>query len=674
MTVASALMPASSPGSCVSPRIVSVLGRAHTLCAVGALAPAVVVLIGWLTGTVELQRFAVGHTTMKFFTAVAACLLAAAFLLPAAGRAAAACACVASAIGGFSLAEYALGAGSRFDQLLVHDAVPSAHPGRMAPNSAVVLLLLGTAAVLLPRRGSAARIGHALAVAALGVCFLAVIGLGSGAQQLYGASATYMALPSVIAFTLLAFAAVLARLDLGIGATLSRTDVEGNVLRFTLGPAIALPLVLGLGHLGLVKMGVSHTAADWLYAVACVTTLIVCAVVAARYLGRAGSVAAEANERLRTIFELSPLAILTIDTEGNVTSWNPAAEELFGYAADEVIGTRPPLVTEQAFAVLQSRFDRFADGETIEADVTCRRKDGTRVTARAALSPVQSPDGAFAGVSALVADVTERRAFEEELRRLNNELENRVGERTTELLAANRELQAFSYSVSHDLRAPLRALNGFSTALEEDYGDRLDETAHDYLARIRGAAGRMSVLIDDVLQMARVTRLELEREPVDVTALAQEVGAEIGAAAPGSRVELHVEDGLTALADAGLVRIVLQNLLENAVKFSATAEAPRVEVRAGNEGEIVVSDNGVGFDPAYAEKLFMPFQRLHAAGEFPGNGIGLATVQNIVNRHGGAVRADSTPGGGASFTFTLGPVNAVSEHERTPQPTDRSRV
>jgi signal transduction histidine kinase len=179
----------------------------------------------------------------------------------------------------------------------------------------------------------------------------------------------------------------------------------------------------------------------------------------------------------------------------------------------------------------------------------------------------------------------------------------------------------------------------------------------------------MSSLIDDVLEMARVTRLELQRKPVDVTALAHEVGAEVGVAAPGSRVELHVEDGLTALADPGLARIVLQNLLENALKFSATAEAPRVEVRAGDGGEIVVADNGVGFDPAYVHKLFMPFQRLHAAAEFPGNGIGLATVQNIVNRHGGAVRADSTPGGGACFTFTLGPVNAVSEHERTPQPT-----
>ena len=239
---------------------------------------------------------------------------------------------------------------------------------------------------------------------------------------------------------------------------------------------------------------------------------------------------------------------------------------------------------------------------------------------------------------------------------LHADLERRVRERTVELEVANRELEAFAYSVSHDLRAPLRGVDGFSQALLEDYGDQLDRTARDYLARIRLGSQRMGRLIDDLLALSRVTRRPLRVEPLDLSALARAIAAELQQAEPDRRVAVTVADGLVARGDAGLVRVALENLMGNAWKFTGPRPDPRVEVgRAGAGAPAVyyVRDNGVGFDMAHAHKLFGAFQRLHSEREFPGTGIGLATVQRIIHRHGGDVWAAGTVGGGATFSFTL---------------------
>jgi PAS domain S-box-containing protein len=256
-------------------------------------------------------------------------------------------------------------------------------------------------------------------------------------------------------------------------------------------------------------------------------------------------------------------------------------------------------------------------------------------------------------IYATARDITDRRKADEEIRRLNENLRDHA----RQLEAANKELEAFSYSVSHDLRAPLRGIDGFSQALLEECGDRLDARGKGYLERVRGAAQRMGQLIEDMLALSRVTRTEMRREPVDVSALAEAVARELESGAPQRQVEFVIGTGLSATGDARLLRVVLQNLLGNAWKFTSRRARARIEfgTAPGPDGKpaFFVRDNGAGFDMAYAHKLFGAFQRLHGVTEFEGTGVGLATVQRIVRRHGGEAWAEGRVGGGATFYFTL---------------------
>lgn len=244
------------------------------------------------------------------------------------------------------------------------------------------------------------------------------------------------------------------------------------------------------------------------------------------------------------------------------------------------------------------------------------------------------------------------------------ELERQVVERTLQVEAANKELEAFAYSASHDLRAPLERVNDFSRALEEEYAERLDDQGRDYLRRIRGATVRMGQLIDALLRLSRLTRQEMHRVPVDLTRIAEEVADGLRASAPGRAVTFRIAAGLVAQGDVALMRVVLENLLGNAWKFTSKRSEAVIEfgTLGASDGETpwaahqtiyVVRDNGVGFDMAYADKLFGAFQRLHGEAEFPGTGIGLATVQRIIHRHGGQVWAEAVPGEGATFYFTV---------------------
>lgn len=270
---------------------------------------------------------------------------------------------------------------------------------------------------------------------------------------------------------------------------------------------------------------------------------------------------------------------------------------------------------------------------------------------------VTEKDGADAWVAGALDDISARKIAELSLRNLNQELEARVRARTAELEAANRELEAFSYSVSHDLRAPLRAIDGFARILADDAGDRLEPAQREQLERIRSAAERMAVLIDAMIDLASVTRQPLRRETVDLSRLAESVIRELHAEEPERKVVVEITRDLTASADPSLAHVLLDNLLRNAWKFTRHAPDARIGFGARREGGrtvYCVEDNGAGFDMTYADKLFKPFQRLHAQSEFPGTGIGLATVQRIIERHDGRIWVDARPGAGARFCFVLG--------------------
>jgi PAS domain S-box-containing protein len=360
--------------------------------------------------------------------------------------------------------------------------------------------------------------------------------------------------------------------------------------------------------------------------------------------------------KFRGLLEVAPDGIVIADREGRIVLANSQAQRMFGYTAEELAGQQVEILMPESVRAAHAahRADYHARPRTrpmgLGLDLIGQRKDGRRFPVEISLSPMGAGEEAL--VMSAIRDITERRKIEERVHALNRALERRVAE----LAAVNRELEAFSYSVSHDLRAPLRSIDGFSQALLDEYADRLQGPGQDYLRRVRAAAGRMAELIDDLLNLSRVTRQEMRREPVDLSAMARTVVAQLQRAEPDRQVEVAIADGLAAEGDPQLLRLVLENLLGNAWKFSAREPRPRIEFGAmetDGARRYFVRDNGVGFDMAYAGKLFGAFQRLHGMTEFPGTGIGLATVHRIVTRHGGTVSAEAEVGKGATFSFTL---------------------
>ena len=359
----------------------------------------------------------------------------------------------------------------------------------------------------------------------------------------------------------------------------------------------------------------------------------------------------------RTLLDHAPDGIVAVDRSGRIRLANLQAHHLFGYAPGTLVGESVEILLPDTLRnIHEAHRAEYMTAPRPRAmgaglDLTGLRRDGTQFAVEISLSPIQT--GPTLLVMAAVRDITDRKAAEAQIKRLNEDLNRRVAE----LDAVNRELEAFSYSVSHDLRAPLRALDGFSQALVEDAGDQLAPDAQDHVRRIRAAATRMGRLIDDLLDLARLTRREMRWEPVDLTALARSTAERLRRSEPERAVDFSIAEDLRVTGDSHLLQVALQNLLGNAWKFTGKQGYARIEFGAGtHEGAAVyhVRDNGVGFDMAYADKLFGAFQRLHAANEFAGTGIGLATVQRVMARHGGRIWAHAEPGKGATFFFTLG--------------------
>lgn len=368
-----------------------------------------------------------------------------------------------------------------------------------------------------------------------------------------------------------------------------------------------------------------------------------------------------AHEQMRlqaTALATAANAIIITDHAGRILWVNPAFTALTGYTEKEAIGNTSRLLKSDRHdaAFYREFWNVILSGRTWHGEFTNRRKDGTLYYDQHTVTPVLGESGEITHFVGVTSDVTARKLAEEEIRKLNAELEQRVQERTAQLEAANKELESFSYSVSHDLRAPLRSMDGFSRTLLEDYSGKLDERGKDYLQRVRAASQRMGFLIDDLLELARLTRSAMQYTLVDVSSLARSVMAELEQSQPERQVEVVIAPGMQAHADPALLRVALVNLLGNAWKF--TGKQPRARIEAGSaqhEGETVffVRDDGAGFDMAYADKLFGAFQRLHGSQEFKGTGIGLATVQRVIHRHGGRVWTESQVGKGATFYFTL---------------------
>ena len=362
----------------------------------------------------------------------------------------------------------------------------------------------------------------------------------------------------------------------------------------------------------------------------------------------------------RSLIEASVDPMMTIDSSGVIMDVNRQMELLTQCQKEALIGS--PF---RDYVTDPDRADRgivqtLRDGSVTNLELTVRAIDGHTTIVSYNATTFTDAAGAVQGVFATARDVTEFKQLEHDLRGLSEELVQRVLRRTQELEAANRELEAFSYSVSHDLRAPLRSIDGFGRVLERRYGDQLDEGARETLARIRNATARMGTLIDALLELSRLSRRELRLERVDVTALARQIEEELRARESDRQVEVVVEDGLVAIADPTLTRTALANLLENAWKFTGGRDDARIEVASTGPQGFVVRDNGAGFDMAYADKLFVPFERLHRDDEFVGTGIGLTTVERIIHRHGGQLRAEGSVGDGAAFYCDLGPGNAAT--------------
>lgn len=364
------------------------------------------------------------------------------------------------------------------------------------------------------------------------------------------------------------------------------------------------------------------------------------------------------RDLLKTLMDSIPDTIYFKDTESRFTRINQAQVTVLGVNdASEAIGKtdldfQAPELAKGFYAEEQ---EIIRSGEPLIDRVEFNpTPDGKPRWFSATKVPIFDRDGAINGIVGISRDITERMITQAEIHRLNQDLEKRAAE----LESLNNELESFSYSVSHDLRAPLRTIDGFSHALLEDYGERLPEEGHAYLARVRAAAQRMGELIDDLLALSRVTRATAEQKRVDLSTLAEKILNGLLREKPDRRVTFSVAKGLIVEGDPQLLRIALENLLGNAWKFTSKVEHAQIEVGIQDDTEeptYFVRDNGAGFNMAYADKLFGPFQRLHRMNEYPGTGIGLATVQRIIRRHGGRIWAESSIGKGATFFFTLRP-------------------
>ncbi len=625
------------------------------------------VLVGWILDIAPLKSVIAGWATMKVNTAVGFVVAGVALWLaqteptdqsrkPQRRAIAQCCGGIVALLGVLTLGEYLAGWDLGIDQLLVRESLETAgtsFPGRMAPATALGFLLLGVALVLQITSLSLV-VTQSLTLTVLLMASLALVGYLYGVRSLYGVFAySSVALHTAAMFVVLSVGVLLVRPDRGLVGIVTSDNVGSVMARRLFPVAMGVPFLLGWLRLMGQRAGLYDTETG--VALLALSSMIVLTALVgwnASLMNRMHTERAEG--RFRLAVEAAPNAMLMVDQAGKIQLVNTQAEKLFGYPRTELIGQAIEILVPQRFRPQHPghRASFFANPQGqaramgAGRDLYGLRKDGTEVPVEIGLNPMTTAEGTF--VMASIIDITERK-----------KLEQRVSERTAQLEAANKDLEAFSYSVSHDLRAPLRAINGFSRILREEHTASLPPEAQRYLQLVRDNARQMGQLVDDLLAFSRLGRQALNKQRVAPADIARQALDGLWSEQDGRRIEISIEDLPPCEADPGLLKQVFVNLLSNALKFTRKRDVAVVGIGCRKDGEnpdqcvYFVRDNGVGFDMRYADKLFGVFQRLHPAVEYEGTGVGLAIVQRIIHRHGGRVWAQADVNKGATLYFTL---------------------
>ncbi|HET7435901.1 MAG TPA: ATP-binding protein [Thermoanaerobaculia bacterium] len=670
--------------------------RLPAACGALAIAAGLLVIFGWLSGMPVLSGAIPYRQGMRFNTAVLFVCCGSALLLMA-RETAQRRRFAADALAGFTfllsaaeLAERLTPGVWRFDEMLFPAAPPIYQPGRMSMLAAIAFMLISSSILLRARPAQLAhagaplrrdprdRVAHALVdcsnLIALSVLFGYLYGAGSYLEQRDGVG---MILSTAVLFLIVGVGMTATHGDHGwMAIFFSRRTEASRVVRQLVPVAIlaiaAAGVLRGAGEAsGLFRKEVGLA----LFSVTVVVGFISVMVWFAWQLDRSEEKLnarerelLDSQERFRLVARATNDVIFDWDLTTQSVWWSEALTRVLGWTMDDVqpgndwwlARIHPddrPRIAKAIEDGLRGRGDSFS------REYRAQKKDGSYIHVLSRSLILRDADGTPKRSIGVLLDATAQKLAQQQLEYARELLEEKVAQRTAELertalaLAnSNRELEAFSYSVSHDLRAPLRSLDGFSRVVVEEYADRLDDRGRDYLQRIRAAAQRMGRLIDDLLGLSRVTRKDLERHRVDLSSLARRTAMELCRLEPERQVAFSIQDDLVAEGDGQLLQQVLENLIGNAWKFTARKAGAHIEFGAterNGQRIFFVRDNGAGFEPAYAHKLFIAFQRLHAINDFPGNGIGLATVKRILARHGGDIWAEGEPGQGATFSFTL---------------------
>jgi PAS domain S-box-containing protein len=678
-----ATVPSNVATAAPDARLVRLYRRYVITAAIAVIALGALALLGLIAGIPWLASLNPASVTMKANAAICFVLAGVGLFFtipngkarPSRVAAVRICAIIVAIIGLATLAEYVLGRDFGIDQLVIAEPAGSAQTliaGRMAPLTATSFMLFSLA-LLAHTAIHDHRVSTTLLLAVLLGSILTLTGYILNAKEFYTFAGhfTAVALPTAQAFFLLSSALLVIEPEHGLLRRLASPRSGGVMLRRLLPIALVVPILIVWLRLQGQAMGLFTSIEFGAATVAGANVLVLCCVLfwSAAHLDRsdAARLAAEAHraaaQYVRSLIEASLDPLVTISAEGRITDVNEATVNVTGVPRERLVSSDFSSYFTDPDKAREGYRKAFATGVVSDYPLSIRSAAGRITDVLYNASLYRDEKGQVAGLFAAARDITERKRAEDELRKYQQGLERIVAERTAalsaanaKLEAANKELEAFSYSVSHDLRTPLRAIDGFSRILLEDYADKLDAEGQRVLNVVRDSTVKMARLIDDILGFSRLGRLVIKAEPVDMVALIRlALTDELAPALVGRDLAIDIGVLPDAHGDRGMLQRVWMNLLDNAIKYTAPKPDARIEIGAtAGAGETIyfVRDTGVGFDMQYADKLFGVFQRLHGM-EFPGTGIGLAIVKRIVTRHGGRVWAEGKVGEGASFYFAL---------------------